>query len=143
MQEKLEIEILWLSIYNKLRNVAKLLDFFNHIFWNSVWPIILNGIVIFYANHVFLEIVSSAEIIFWYGLRNSKGKIFHCCDSLSYDWKKIAVAFESIQLSKPHFSFKHLALASWDCNSRLTTCALTGLFWLLSHVIYLKQTKVL
>ena len=80
------------SFTSLLKLILKFLDVFNHNFWNSVWPIILNGVYIFYANHVFLEI-DSAEIIFWYGLRNSKGKIFHCCDSLSYDWKKNSRSF--------------------------------------------------
>ena len=37
-------------------------------------------------------------------------------------------------------------MTSWKLSSvepRFSTCALTGFFWLLSHVIYLKLTKVL
>ena len=36
-----------------------------------------------------------------------------------------------------------LGIFSFICrHSRSSTCALTGFFWLLSHVIYLKLTKV-
>ena len=90
------------------------------------------------------------------GYINSGGSIF--CAISFYFYFKIFLFQNScfkISISKllfQHFSFK-ISVSKFllknfhfqkfiDCT-RLTTCALTGFFWLLSHVIYLKLTRVL
>ena len=64
----------------------------------------------------------------WVLFSTSKPKFFSC------GWKKMA----KNERKMPFISHSSFGNSIW-----LTTCALTGVFWLLSHVIYLKLTRVL
>ena len=54
-------------------------------------------------------------------------------------WMPYSIAIYGPPLSQFLKNFKSF----WDLKNISSTCALTGFFWLLSHVIYLKLTRVL
>ena len=63
---------------------------------------------------------------------------WNCCDFFSNMYHKVAISDTSCLEANTGF-FKLLMKGTLGSS----TCALTSFFWLLSHVIYLKLTKVL